>query len=256
MNVPMINIQEAYELVKLGDFDVDDAELVQGKLPFSSFVLFYKENNMTIQTYVRGSPETRETIFRTALALPGRQPKSFADVSLSYDLQANGKGKYMVYGADEKLASLGKDQQTRFADSAAREAKNCAFAILLMSCKNITYEDYDPMKHISRQQLRDRERKGKRPFLKYQILHIKPFKARTIERRPESESKRHVAAHRTRGHFKTFTPEHPAFGKPWGVGTFYVFDFVSGDLNLGLNVNDYHIELEVSDGRPDDDPGC
>jgi hypothetical protein len=122
-----------------------------------------------------------------------------------------------------------------------------AFTLQLLSCKNITYEDYDPNKHIMRQRRRQRERQGFRPFLKYQILHIKPLKARKIKRRSDTDPQRHVAAHRVRGHFKEFSAEHPAFGKPWGVGRFFVADFWSGDINLGLNLSDYHIEIEAEE---------
>lgn len=120
-------------------------------------------------------------------------------------------------------------------------------AIKLMHVKNVTLEEYDPNEHISRQVRRARERKGLGPLIKYKILHIKPYGRQP--RKPASGNKTGVkqAVHTTRGHFKTFTADKPAFGKPWGVGTFWVGPFVSGNPEFGLVLKDYHIEINESD---------
>lgn len=123
-------------------------------------------------------------------------------------------------------------------------------AISLMHVKNVTLEDYDPNKHISRQVRRARERKGLGPLIEYKILHIKPYGRQP--KRPTAGRKTGIkqAVHTTRGHFKTFTPDRPAFGKPWGVGTFWVGPHVRGNPEFGLVMKDYHIEIDEADLIP------
>ncbi|HMM30984.1 MAG TPA: hypothetical protein PKB13_04305 [Clostridia bacterium] len=117
----------------------------------------------------------------------------------------------------------------------------------ILSCKNTTFEEYDPQLHSPRQQRRARERKGSM-LLKYKVLHIKPFGPK--KSRPESDAMTdpvsHNAVHSVRGHFKTFSSEHPAFGKPWGVGTFWTGPYVCGNPEFGLIWKDYHVEIEVA----------
>lgn len=133
------------------------------------------------------------------------------------------------------------------ADMASWLIRLSLMAVKLMHVKNVTLEDYDPNEHISRQVKRARDRKNLGPLIKYKILHIKPYGRRP--RNPATGNKTGIkqAVHTTRGHFKTFTPDKPAFGKPWGVGTFWVGPFVSGNPEFGLVMKDYHIEIDESD---------
>lgn len=49
-------------------------------------------------------------------------------------------------------------------------------------------------------------------------------------------------AHLVRGHFATFTEDAPAFGKPWGVGRFWIPPHVRGDETKGVVEKDYVLE--------------
>lgn|GEM_PF-4144098 len=119
------------------------------------------------------------------------------------------------------------------------------FALDLLNCKNTSLEEYNPMEHIARPQRRARERKNIQ-LLQYKILHINPFRQKQSHAQTETASTQDRAVHSVRGHFKTFTAEHPAFGKPWGVGTFWTGPYVCGNPEFGMIWKDYHVEIEVS----------
>ncbi|MDL2235415.1 hypothetical protein LJC07_04575 [Christensenellaceae bacterium OttesenSCG-928-L17] len=119
------------------------------------------------------------------------------------------------------------------------------FSVNLMNCRNITLEDFNPNQYLPRQQRRARERNN-RPLLQYKVLHINPYhKPSTVTAGVRTDIKKGV--HSVRGHFKTFTPDKPAFGKPWGVGTFWTGPYVCGNPAYGMTWKDYYIEIEKED---------
>lgn len=123
-------------------------------------------------------------------------------------------------------------------------------SVKLMHVKNVTLEDYDPNEHISRQVRRARERKGRGPLIKYKILYINPYGRQPKKLATGRKTGIKQAVHTTRGHFKTFTQDKPAFGKPWGVGTFWVGPHIRGNPEFGLVMKDYHIEIDESGLMP------
>ena len=49
-------------------------------------------------------------------------------------------------------------------------------------------------------------------------------------------------AHLVRGHFATFTEDAPAFGKPWGIGRFWIPPHIRGDESKGIVEKEYVLE--------------
>jgi hypothetical protein len=117
------------------------------------------------------------------------------------------------------------------------------FSLNLMNCKNIKYIPYDPNENLSRQVKHQMERKNQEPYLKYEILEIQPMNAHmTIQNRPKNEPQNNQRLHTVRGHFKTFTPEHPLFGRL--TGTYWWGDCVKGNAEIGLLEKDYRIQID------------
>ena len=110
----------------------------------------------------------------------------------------------------------------------------------LMHCKNVTSEVVNhPPKLAKAYQKRHRV-----PLVKYQTVNIDPM--RRILR---SEGKAHEtgirkALHICRGHFRTYSPEKPLFGKV--AGTFFVPMHTRGSAKAGINIPDYRVVLPSS----------
>lgn len=85
-------------------------------------------------------------------------------------------------------------------------------------------------------------RRTNTPVLKFHTIDINPMKQtlRTEGRSDETGIKK--ALHICRGHFVTYTPEHPLFGKY--VGTFWKPDHVRGNAKNGIVLKDYKVSLE------------
>lgn len=100
-------------------------------------------------------------------------------------------------------------------------------------CKNVTVTE----------QAQDRgerwHRRTKTPILKFHTLNIDPMK-KIIRREGQSDQVGLAKAlHICRGHFATYTPEHPLFGKY--VGTYWRPDHVRGSIQAGAVVSDYNV---------------
>lgn len=101
-------------------------------------------------------------------------------------------------------------------------------------CKNVRQETRDA--GPPPRPLRNRP---KAPRLSYYTLNIDPMRQtlRTEGRSDEVGHKR--ALHICRGHFATYTPDHPLFGKY--VGTYWRPDHVRGNASEGAVVKDYSV---------------
>jgi hypothetical protein len=239
-----INIQEVFELVEF------DKDYVFEKIrpPFSKFIFCFKDDiDLThlISISTKYDENTGETEWQGCLRLGSTLKKLIILGAFYFRTDKNGSllldGKAQIYTNGDWDEDIRKEAMT----ITGGNCRISVIALYLIQCKNISFEDYDPMKHISRQQRRDRERKN-RPLLKYQILHINPMSTKVKTRKPATPAVQPgIAAHAVRGHFMTFTKDHPAFGQPWGVGTFWCGPYVCGNPAFGLNLNDYHIEIEV-----------
>lgn len=102
-----------------------------------------------------------------------------------------------------------------------------------MNCKNVKVIDNKP------RDLKSREIKAKqRPWVTYKTLDIEPMR-RVLRTEGNAEStglKR--ALHICRGHFATYTPEKPLFGRV--SGQFWIPAHVRGNKQNGVVVKDYN----------------
>lgn len=114
----------------------------------------------------------------------------------------------------------------------------CRLAVNLMNCKNISYEDYDPNRHLSPGASTDQ------PFIRYKILKINAPGSRRNQKQPFAHEQDQRPARAVRGHYKIGTLEKPLFGKPWRVGRFWCGPYVTGNPKFGLVIKDYQIELK------------
>lgn len=109
------------------------------------------------------------------------------------------------------------------------------FAFSLANCKNVETRVVEPDAAINR----ERRKGGIKPFVRYHTINIEPMK-KVLRTEGQVETvglKR--AFHICRGHFATFTPERPLFGKI--AGTFWMPPHVRGSVKEGVVVSDYRV---------------
>ena len=107
------------------------------------------------------------------------------------------------------------------------------FGLMLLNCKNIITEVVPAPIKLNKK----RKKKGKQPIFSYYTLVIKP----TGEKRKSIP--KHLwnnRIHLARGHFKTYTKEHPLFGKI--TGRFWWQPHVRGRNYEGIVMKDYEIK--------------
>lgn len=114
--------------------------------------------------------------------------------------------------------------------SNAVESAVTAFA--LMNCRNIRQEP-----SISHQKLDvARRRRGRLPLYRYHVLKLMPQRRTAFDRRGGDGDP--LARHWVRGHFKTFTPERPLFGRE--TGTYWWSPHLAGTADRVVD-KDYQI---------------
>lgn len=110
-----------------------------------------------------------------------------------------------------------------------------ALTLGMMHCKNVmpTVVTAEP------KQSRRHARRYGQPLTRYHVLDIQPM-MRTLERDGRARQDGLAAAlHRCRGHFKTFRPEAPLFGKL--TGQYWWNDHDRGDRNHGTVASAYRV---------------
>ena len=112
------------------------------------------------------------------------------------------------------------------------------YALQMLNCKNVKETEIEPSPKLSK---RFRKKTGM-PLSRYHILSIgKTYNAKDEqrERHTEGSEGHRRAQHIARGHFRTYTPEKPLFGKVHG--TFWIDAHVRGDQSEGIVRKDYSI---------------
>jgi hypothetical protein len=125
------------------------------------------------------------------------------------------------------------------------ELKFYVYATLLtmsfMHCKNVDLVDHEPPEKLSK----NHRRRTGRPLVSYKTLDIDPMR-KVLSRDGHAETDGLASAlHICRGHFKTFTPDAPLFGKL--TGSYWWADHVRGDVAQGAVEKQYR--LRIDDGR-------
>jgi hypothetical protein len=110
-------------------------------------------------------------------------------------------------------------------------------AVSLMHCRNVEIRTVEPNAEASRTH---RRRRGHR-LVRYQVLDIEPMRQLLNEAGAEDAKAGGLRRALTicRGHFKTFTPDAPLFGRH--TGQFWWAPHVRGNPDAGIVVNDYRV---------------
>ena len=126
---------------------------------------------------------------------------------------------------------------------------NASFAFSLLHCRNVKAVEVDPRSQMTRQQIRDHERK-KRPFVVYNVIEVKPFGSyRKGVKETEGEG-RIKRLHQVRGHFAEYGDEYGK-GKLFGrySGRFYIPPHARGDFQNGVVASTYKIAKKTEEVR-------
>lgn len=110
-----------------------------------------------------------------------------------------------------------------------------------IQCRNVKVID-EP---LSRQRRRQLERKG---GIRYKTIDIDLFAPRRKNRSSgEGPATPGVAVHSCRASWATYTEDNPAFGQPWGVGTWWRKPSIKGLKAYGTVIKDYETEGEMDE---------
>ena len=111
------------------------------------------------------------------------------------------------------------------------------FALSLMHCRNVEIRTVEPDPEASRAHRRRHHHR----LVRYQVLDIEPMR-RILDKAgatdPSAGGLRRALTI-CRGHFKTFTPDAPLFGRH--TGQYWWAPHVRGNPNAGIIVNDYRV---------------
>jgi hypothetical protein len=110
-------------------------------------------------------------------------------------------------------------------------------AISFMHCKNVDVREERPDKAVTRR----RERRHGIPLTRYYVLDIAPMTTVLATEGDAATTGLRNALHICRGHFKTFSPEAPLFGRL--TGTYWWAAQVRGDASQGTVEKDYRIRI-------------
>lgn len=113
-------------------------------------------------------------------------------------------------------------------------------AISFINCKNTRLDPVDPSAEVNAA----RRKAGLRPFVRYHTIDIEPMKAVLRTEGGIESNGLKKALHIVRGHFATYTPERPLFGKV--AGTFWMPAHVRGTAKQGVVVKDYRVNAPKS----------
>ena len=114
---------------------------------------------------------------------------------------------------------------------------NCVacFAICTMHTKNVEMRERKGITSIKRKGNEKREYSE----FKYHTINVDTFRRKYVGGNNSEKGNREIALHFVRGHFKTYTPEKPLFGKY--VGTVWVPDTMRGNKEAGTVNKDYKV---------------
>lgn len=149
------------------------------------------------------------------------------------------RGVRLELGGDEVLEERMRDEHVDFYKGRVQELLYAALlAVSFCHCKNVDQVEVEPDDKLSRA---FRRRHG-RPLTRYWVLDIEPMKRVLASDGEAAQHGLRHALHICRGHFKTFTPEAPLFGKL--TGTYWWADHVRGAAELGEVDKDYRLLID------------
>ena len=143
-----------------------------------------------------------------------------------WNLFSDGSGSYPA--SDEDLLDLmNRDTQTLLMPA--------WMALSFMHCKNVTTRHIEPPAKLSKAW----KRKNGRPLARHYVLDIEPMRQVLQTEGNVDEVGLKQALHICRGHFKTYTPDRPLFGRT--TGTFWWPMTARGHSPAGVVSKDYRV---------------
>lgn len=128
-------------------------------------------------------------------------------------------------------AELSKEQNSLIANLIL-----ALFTLAFLNCRNVVLVDCDPNREASSEY----QRNFGKPLTKFKTIALKPIGKRYESTDPK-EYQGLMPEHLRMGGWMHFTEERPAFGKPWGVGTFWRPPTVVGEAKNGTVIKDYKV---------------
>lgn len=162
------------------------------------------------------------------------------------------------YGTEEKVASYKPAyEMSPLLEEVLQWCHSIFSDVMLMSlsflnCKNVVLEEVTPPAPVL-------TKKQKRLHIVpraehvYSNIIIQPLKALTAKNNAipkPGEPSYHMRLHITRGHFRTYLPEKPLFGKPGWHGKFWIPSHLSGRETEGTVDSTYEIRIPESVPAP------
>jgi hypothetical protein len=141
--------------------------------------------------------------------------------------------------------ALPDDQVSALLSASIRDTINIAsmimFVITIMNCKNVELVEEVP--NLNRAARRRVEKGMDSPSNVYKVLRVKRSKKQLERLEAETgHTGRKLRYHFRRGYPVTYSEDAPAFGKSWGVGTFFVESMWKGGLEQGEVEKVYQVE--------------
>jgi hypothetical protein len=115
--------------------------------------------------------------------------------------------------------------------------------ISFLHCKNVEIHAIIPPEKLSKRH----HKKHGRDLVRYHVLDIKPLRRLLDRHRAGSKEDLRRALHICRGHFKTFTPDAPLWGRH--IGTYWWAPHVRGSKSAGVVLKDYRVSAPSEFGR-------
>jgi hypothetical protein len=145
-----------------------------------------------------------------------------------------------VFALDDEWTPIGwcrssTDPKKRAADNLGIMVVPFLKALSWLSCKNTKLTTVSPPPKLSRSY----QKKHDRPLVQYKVLEVLPISGKRREvKAPGTGST--PALHRVRRHMKTYTKDHPLFGRI--TGRFVWQSHIRGDASKGIIVKDYDLK--------------
>lgn len=170
--------------------------------------------------------------------LPGGKPQGPAYLQFMYIDESGSsvktdKGEQMIWGMVP--GPLDRGHQEFMASEGGKLALPLWLAVSFTHCKNVVLEENEPPDKVSKKH----QRRHGAPLTKYYTLEIGPIQAAT-QVNGSRDSRVERSFHIARGHFATYSPDKPLFGKY--AGTFWKPQHVRGSKKSGEIVKDYAIK--------------
>lgn len=154
------------------------------------------------------------------------------------------EGRGTVFGKASSCVGDAEDSAI-WSDELPEYLFSALLTVSFMHCKNVDIVDNTPPEALSRKH----RRLHGRPLTHYKTLSIEPMRQVLNREGHAEETGLKTAVHICRGHFKTFSPSAPLFGKV--SGTYWWAEQVRGSADAGTVEKDYRLRIDQGTlGRP------